>query len=584
MEATYNIKQMLNNTYEKYKNNIAYQIDNNEISYSKFIDDVNSLGTSLISLGLKNKKIGIIAENRYEYEVAYFSIMCGTGVVVPIDKSLPKEEIENIIKRADIDILFCSEKYICEYMGIKNIISMDLKQQSENILSQKELIEKGKDLIRNGNLNFINSQINNDDEAIIFFTSGTTDDSKAVVLSQKNICTNLNNVQKVYDINTFNCKDVVLSVLPLNHVLEGIFSLLLSISRGAKRIHCNDISNIAEYMQKYKVTFMANVPAVYDVIYDSINDEISKNINFLFCGGANLNTRTIEKYKEKNIMLLQGYGMTENSSAIALESKNNHKLGSCGKAIQEITIISPDENGIGELAINSDSVMKGYYKDTEKTNEVIDNGWLLTGDLAKIDEDGFVFICGRNKEIIVLQNGEKVSPKEIEDLINKIEIVKESIIFGKDNKIYAKIVSENDENTIWNEIQKINNKLPEYKQIKKIYVTNEPLERTSSGKIKRNVEITEESTILTKQNNIENRIKEIIAKQLDIDDIFKIKNEQNLISDLMADSLDKLAIISTIEKTFNIKIPKDNYAKLVIVEDLIKECEIIISKKEELWN
>lgn len=582
METTYNIKKMLNNTYEKYKNNIAYQIDNNEIYYSKFIDDVNSLGTSLIFLGLKNKKIGIIAENRYEYEVAYFSIICGTGVVVPIDKSLPKEEIENIIKRADIDTLFCSEKYISNYIGIKNIILMDLKEQSkdiismnlQNILYQKELIEKGKDLIKKGNLDFINSHINNEDEAIIFFTSGTTDNSKAVVLSQKNICTNLNNVQKVYDINTFNCKDVVLSVLPLNHVLEGIFSLLLSISRGAKRIHCNDISNILEYMQKYKVTFMANVPAVYDAIYDSINDEISKNINFLFCGGANLNTRTIEKYKGKNIMLLQGYGMTENSSAIALESKNNHKLGSCGKAIQEITIISPDENGIGELAINSDSVMMGYYKDTEKTNEVIDNGWLLTGDLAKIDEDGYVFICGRNKEIIVLQNGEKVSPKEIEDLINKIDIVKESMIFGKDNKIYAKIVSENDENTIWNEIKKINNKLPEYKQVKKIYVTNELLERTSSGKIKRNVEITEESTILTKQNNIENRIKEIIAKQLDIDDIFKIKNEQNLISDLMADSLDKLAIISTIEKTFNVKIPKDNYAKLVIVEDLIKECQI----------
>ena len=574
METIYNIKQLLNNTYNKYKNNVAYQMRNRQILYGDFINDIQALGTSLISLRLRNKKIGIIAENRYEWELSYLAIMCTSNIVVPIDKTLPKDEIETIIKRVGIDTLICSNTYMYNFEEIKYTISMDLEKSNDDILSLKELIEQGEKLINQGNLDFINLNINNEEVSIIYFTSGTTSNSKAVMLSQKNICTNINNVLQIYDNELFNCNDIVLCALPLNHVLEGIFSLFLSISRGAKRIYCNNVNDITTYMNDYNVTFMANVPAVYDVIYNNINENIAKNINFLFCGGADLKSEIVKKYKEKGITLLQGYGMTENSSAISIESKGYNKLGSCGKPIQEIKLIDIDENGIGELAVKSHSVMLGYYKDEEKTNQTIKDNWLLTGDLAKIDDEGYIFICGRNKDIIVLNNGKKVAPKEIEDIINRINIVKETMAFGKDNKIYAKIVTDSDYETIWKQIETINSALPEYKKIRKIFITNTLLKRTSSGKIKREEEISsllESSNINIENNNVEDTIKLIIAKQLDTDDINQIKNNYNLANDLMSDSLDKFVIIANIEKEFNFKIEKSSYFRLVTVQDLISE-------------
>ncbi len=574
METIYNIKQLLNNTYNKYKNNVAYQMRNRQILYGDFINDIQALGTSLISLRLRNKKIGIIAENRYEWELSYLAIMCTSNIVVPIDKTLPKDEIETIIKRVGIDTLICSNTYMYNFEEIKYTISMDLEKSNDDILSLKELIEQGEKLINQGNLDFINLNINNEEVSIIYFTSGTTSNSKAVMLSQKNICTNINNVLQIYDNELFNCNDIVLCALPLNHVLEGIFSLFLSISRGAKRIYCNNVNDITTYMNDYNVTFMANVPAVYDVIYNNINENIAKNINFLFCGGADLKSEIVKKYKEKGITLLQGYGMTENSSAISIESKGYNKLGSCGKPIQEIKLIDIDENGIGELAVKSHSVMLGYYKDEEKTNQTIKDNWLLTGDLAKIDDEGYIFICGRNKDIIVLNNGKKVAPKEIEDIINRINIVKETMAFGKDNNIYAKIVTDSDYETIWKQIETINSALPEYKKIRKIFITNTLLKRTSSGKIKREEEISsllESSNINIENNNVEDTIKLIIAKQLDTDDINQIKNNYNLANDLMSDSLDKFVIIANIEKEFNFKIEKSSYFRLVTVQDLISE-------------
>lgn len=567
-----NLKQMLENTYKNYGNNVAYKLENRDILYTQSIQEINALGTRLISLGLKNKKIGIIAENRYEWEVAYFSIICGTGVVVPIDKSLPKNEIERIIKRADIEALFCSDKYIDNYENLKYIISMDLDKSNDNILAQKELIREGKSLLEFGITDFVKAKIDSNQLATIIFTSGTTDTSKAVMLSHKNICSNLNNVSEIYDITE---KEVTLSILPLNHVLEGLFCMLLSIKNGATRVYCNSIEKIAEYMKKYKVTFMGGVPAIYRVIYDDIDTSISENINFLFSAGAYLSPEIIKKYESKNIKLLQGYGMTETSSAVALETKEKYKIGSCGKTIPkvEIQLQNINEDGIGELATKSNCIMIGYYKYEENT---INDDWFLTGDLAKIDEEGYIYICGRTKNIIVLDNGKKVFPEEIEEKINNSDIVKESIIFEKDNKICVKIVCNKDkEENILNLIEEINQTLPMYKQINKIYLTEEKFERNNLGKIKRKEEIEKTLSQINKEksnidgNNIEDTIRLIISEQLDVD-ISKITNEANLINDLMADSLDKVEMIIKIGKALDIKIPKEEYSNFNKVEDFIK--------------
>lgn len=325
------LKDLLNYSANKYDDKLLY-VDE-KITYKDFIKRVNALGTSLINMGLKNKKIAIISENRYEWETAFFAIACGTGTVIPIDKSLTKEEIENIINRAKIEAVFCSEKYEGLIHEIKNaskylehVISFD--NTDEN--SYEKLINNGYELIGNGDKNFTEACINQDDECLIIFTSGTTDTSKAVILTQKNICSNIINVSKQFDLSK---KDICLSVVPLNHVLEGLFCLLQSIYKGSKRVFCNELDEIIEYINKYKITFMGAVPGIYKYLKkeeDKLKLE-ANHINMFMCGGASLDKDVIEDYEKIGIKLIQGYGLTECSPIVSIENKHLRKLGSVRK-------------------------------------------------------------------------------------------------------------------------------------------------------------------------------------------------------------------------------------------------------------
>ena len=553
------LKDMLKKSGEKYGDRPAYVFRTEEegkfreITHKEFRDEINALGTKLINMGLKDKRIAVISENRYEWGVDYLAVAAGTGVIVPLDKALPDNEIESLIIRSEVEAIFYSKKYdevmnrIREQKNTKlqYFISMDLDKEENGVKSQKELTEEGRKLLEEGNREFLDSKIDNEKMGIMLFTSGTTAMSKAVMLSHKNICSNLQDITAVIKLTP---EDRFLSFLPLHHTFECTVGFLYPISTGGSIAFCDGIRHIAENIKEYKITAMISVPILYEAMYKKVMKAIEKKgkletvkkgvkiSNFLLkfgidirkklfkeihdtfggklrlfvSGGAALDPDTEKGFNELGITMYQGYGLTESSPVIAAEDDKYRRIGSIGKALPslDVKIDNPDEDGVGELLAKGPSMMLGYYNNEEATKETLKDGWLYTGDLARIDKDGFIFISGRKKFVIVLKNGKNIFPEELEALINKIEGVKESFVYGRpeddgDYKIAAKIVydKENakeilgttDENEIkekiWQEVKKVNKTMPAYKYIRDIIVTDKELIKTTTQKVKRAEEI-----------------------------------------------------------------------------------------------
>ena len=536
------LKDMLKKSGEKYGEKIAYKIRQEngykEITHNEVRKMVDGLGTKLIDMGLKDKRIAVIGENRYEWEIAYLSIVCGTGTVVPLDKSLPENELESLIERSKAEAIICSQKYveILKKTKLKYIISMDLEKDNDGIISQKRLISEGIQLVKSGNTSFTNAKIDNEKMSIMLFTSGTTSISKAVALSHKNICSNLMDISSILDVNS---SDVFLSFLPLHHVFECTVGFLFSLYVGAETVFCDGIRHIPENLAEYKVSVMASVPAIYErlfkiikkhlekqgkveqilkdeekykdssmekkkEVFKEIHDLLGGNIKLFISGAASLDPSIEEKFRRLGFNMVQGYGLTETSPVVAIGNKKYHKTGSIGKCVpsDEVKLLDVNKDGIGELAVKGPNVMLEYYENKEATEKVLKNGWFQTGDLARIDEEGYIFICGRKKSVIVLKNGKNIFPEEMETLINKEDGVEESFIFGKpiskdpnDIKIFVKIVynkesfegkTETAIKEYFNEkIKSINKTMPHYKAIRGIIISDKPLIKTTTNKIKR---------------------------------------------------------------------------------------------------
>ena len=536
------LKDMLKKSGEKYGEKIAYKIRQEngykEITHNEVRKMVDGLGTKLIDMGLKDKRIAVIGENRYEWEIAYLSIVCGTGTVVPLDKSLPENELESLIERSKAEAIICSQKYveILKKTKLKYIISMDLENDKDGIISQKRLISEGIQLVKSGDTSFTNAKIDNEKMSIMLFTSGTTSISKAVALSHKNICSNLMDISSILDVNS---SDVFLSFLPLHHVFECTVGFLFSLYVGAETVFCDGIRHIPENLAEYKVSVMASVPAIYErlfkiikkhlekqgkveqilkdeekykdssmekkkEVFKEIHDLLGGNIKLFISGAASLEPSIEEKFRRLGFNMVQGYGLTETSPVVAMGNKKYHKTGSIGKCVpsDEVKLLDVNKDGIGELAVKGPNVMLEYYENKEATEKVLKNGWFQTGDLARIDEEGYIFICGRKKSVIVLKNGKNIFPEEMETLINKEDGVEESFIFGKpiskdpnDIKIFVKIVynkesfegkTETEIKEYFNEkIKSINKTMPHYKAIRGIIISDKPLIKTTTNKIKR---------------------------------------------------------------------------------------------------
>jgi long-chain acyl-CoA synthetase len=553
------LKDMLNKTGILYADRPAYKIKVEEGKYQIYThkevrDMINNLGTALINLGLKGKRIAVIGENRYEWEIAYLSIVCGTGIVVPLDKSLPANELELLIERSDIEAIFYTKKYsdiiqnikYSEKNKLKHLISMDSDENFEGIYSQKELIREGRKLIEEGNNEFLNAKIDPKEMEIMLFTSGTTSKAKVVALSHENICTNLMDIGSVLDVTQ---EDVFLSILPIHHVFECTVGFLFSLYKGAETVFCDGLRHIVENLNEYHVTVMACVPGIYERIFMMIRkklekqgklEEILKNeekyknssmqkkkevfkeihnmlggkVKLLISGAAALDKTIEEKYRLLGLNLVQGYGLTETSPVVAVGTNKNYKLGSIGKTVPsvEAKLVDVNDDGIGELVVRGSSVMLGYYENEKVNKKSLQDGWFYTGDLAKIDEEGYIFICGRKKSVIVLKNGKNIFPEEMENLVNKIEGIRESFIFGKiqsndenNIKINVKIVFDRDVmkdvykveadediyKVLSKKIKEVNQTMPSYKAIRGMILTEEPLIKTTTNKIKRQENLDE---------------------------------------------------------------------------------------------
>ena len=549
-EATefYNIREIIKNSVKKYPTNIAFiikeknddKVNYKKITYKEFDEQINSLGTAFMDMGLKDKRIAIIGKNRYEWMITYFAAVNGTGVVVPLDKGLPEQEIEDSLVRSKADAIVFEESYIKIIKGIKErgktqvkeFICMDEQSEYPSI---SKLIEKGKTILGSGDRSFIDRPIDNDKMSILLFTSGTTSAAKAVMLSHRNIAFDIYAMTKCEDIRP---TDTNMAFLPFHHTF-GCTGILMFLSKGATNVFCDGLRYIQKNLVEYHVSAFVCVPLLIESIYKKIWQTIekigqTKKVNFgiklskfllkfkidirkklfkqiydqlggeirsVISGASGLDPKVAEGFKDFGLIVVQGYGLTETSPCLAAESVAACKSGSIGLPIPgvEIKIDNPNDEGIGELVAKGPNVMLGYYENDEETARVLKDGWFHTGDLAYRDKEGFIFISGRQKNVIVLKNGKNVYPEEIETLVGNLSYVKECMVYGKpkddDLVVSIKVVYDKEqfkeknqteiEKIIWEDIKKINQTMPNYKHIKNLLVTDEEMIKTTTAKVKR---------------------------------------------------------------------------------------------------
>ncbi len=558
---------MLRTSAEKYADKVAFvtKIKNKETkevnyintTYAKLFETMGHLGTALIECGYKDKRIAVIGENSYSWCLAYFAVSCGVGITVPLDKALQKEEIVSCLNRSKAEAIFYDKKsakmieeiFAEKSTGLSMIVAMDF--QSETGVLLMDLLDKGRALVEGGDFRYLEAEIDPDAMNYLLFTSGTTEQSKAVMLSHRNFmsCNYGMNCEEL-----FFPDDVNMMILPLHHCY-GMSGLLTFLSQGMKNCFCEGLKYVSANMKEYGVSVIMSVPLLLENMYKKIMkgvekqgksgkvqtalkicdltekvginvrrklfkdiiDQMGGRMRFIINGAAALDPVVAKGLNDFGILTVQGYGLTETSPTISSETYRYLKPGSCGKLMPNVEgkIVDVNEEGIGELVVRGDNVMLGYYDNQEATDEMIVDGWLHTGDLAYFDEEGYLFICGRKKNVIVMKNGKNVYPEEIENLINVLPYVEESMVFTRnkasDVVLWVKIVYDksylDEKGMSLDDLQaqldldmaEINATMPAYKMVKKYFLSDKPTIKTTTQKTKRNEEL----------KHIEEEIKEL---------------------------------------------------------------------------
>jgi len=542
---------------EKIEKNPKYKY----ISYNKLKEDVDNFGQGLISLGLKGKRIAIIGKNSYEWGLTYLTVLSSVGISVPLDKGLKQDEIEALVLRSNADCIVFDEKYSDTINDIKSKNESNLKEyicmtkNDKGYKTIEDVISIGKKELESGKEDVYEYTINPKDMAIILFTSGTTAMSKGVMLSQDNILSNIYQMECMIE---FFDSDVSLAFLPFHHTF-GSTALLLFLNNGVCTTFCDGLKYIQKNLVEYKVSVFVCVPLIIESMYKKIMQEVKKqgkekliktagkianslnkihidirrklfkaildqlggHVRFVVSGAAALDPNVAKGFSTFGVTVIQGYGLTETSPVLASENIRHIAPGTVGVPMHgvEIEIDEPDEKGIGEIKAKGDNVMLGYFENEKATNEVLKDGWFYTGDLGYINKDGYLVINGRKKTVIVLKNGKNIFPEELETLVNNLPYVAESMVFGypKDDDLvvsveiqYNKDYVEKEMNNIsfdklhdivWNDIKKINTTLPTYKYIKKLFLTDEEMIKTTTAKVKRFKEIEKILKKEKEQNN-----------------------------------------------------------------------------------
>lgn len=567
------VKEIFKRSIEKYKDNIYilerpnhdHKAKFEEFTYERFGNDAINLGTGLMKyLNLSNERIIIIGENTYYWYVSYFSILCGVGIAVPVDKELPNNEIENVIKRSHAAAVIYSKKKKDAIDKIKDNLPMVkyfIEMNSNDGVQGRDVgiehvIAEGKKLTDAGNTEYMDVEIDPEEFKFLIFTSGTTSQAKGVMLCHRNLAENVNAVSKYVKIYE---RDIFFSVLPLHHTYESSIGALLPFANGSSVAICGGLRYIVPDMQEAKPTAMLAVPLLVESLYKKINQSIEKsgkaglvnsmlhltnalksvgidikrkvfkeiydnlggNMRIIVSAAAPIDKKIGKWVQDIGIEFLQGYGLTETAPIAALTPECDPRVGSVGLPVNcaQIKIHNPNENGEGEIWIKSQTLMLGYYEDEEATKEVVHDGWFNSGDIGYQDKDGYVYVTGRSKNVIVTQNGKNIYPEEIELMLGEIPEISECMVYGKKESedahdkeliITAKIIPNytkieelhgknlsDDEiyKIIWDKVKENNKKLTSYKAVKKIEIKKDEFEKTTTMKIKRFAEINKDKAI-----------------------------------------------------------------------------------------
>lgn len=539
------IQALLKRSVRLYGDKVAFHIASNNgiqpITFRKFADDVEALGTALLSNGwLAGRRIGIIGKNSYEWGVTYFAVMNGGGTVVPLDKELTTKELGDSIERVKLDTLFYSE-------DVKEKIE-DVKEQAKSTvfiptwnknrsLAFTDLLADGQSLLARGDRRYSKVSIKPDVCAALLFTSGTTSQSKIVMLSQRNIMLDVQRGAKPFNLTP---DDKFLSMLPLHHMFECNAGFLVPLFSGCSIYFSQGIRYIAEEFKEQEPTVIICVPRVIDALsakiwkgvraekkehtvriaiaatnrlgrlgyvlkrrlFARIHNELGGHIRFFLSGAAPLNQHVAEGMTGLGFALFQGYGLTECAPAVAITHFGNNDIDSVGLPLEgtKIKILNPDENGVGEVLVKGPQVMLGYYKNSSATKRAMLNGYFRTGDLGCIKDNGCLKIIGRQKNTIVLSNGKKIYPEEIESLLLTSPAIKDVIVHSIDSKRGHKVCASielpdsitaseriNFENEARQHVRAINGTLASYEQIQTIIIRDIDFVRTSTLKVKRHL-------------------------------------------------------------------------------------------------
>ncbi|MBR0596313.1 AMP-dependent synthetase/ligase [Sinanaerobacter chloroacetimidivorans] len=565
------LKDLLDSSVKLYANRPAFLVKKEKggeyypIQYLQVKNDVDALGTKLIDMGLKDAKIAVIGENCYEWIISYFAVVNGTGVVVPLDKELSKEEIYNLLRTADCRAVFFTkgyEEYFADFdidykirmktYGDRTDLSQPLAESSsggedgKGILDWESMVAAGEKLLHTGNHSFVDAEIDPYEMKVILFTSGTTDAAKGVMLCHHNITTNIMDTCKIAYITP---EDRSLSILPIHHTFESTMGMLLILYRGASAAFYEGLKYVNKNLAEAQATVLIGVPLIFESIYDkiwkqaektgkanqlrkaiklnktlkamgidtskklfkSVHEKFGGKLRLVISGAAAIDPKVLRGFEDLGFKMLQGYGLTECSPLVSGSPdfcNNYKKAGSVGPAVSsgEIKIVDKDEDGIGEIIFKGPNVMLGYYNMPDKTAEVLKDGWFYTGDLGFLDEEGWLYITGRKKNVIVTKTGKNIYPEEVEYYINRNKYIQESLVHGTfdedndDTQVSAQVRPNYDviyeefgesfgdeevQSLIKRVISEINEKLPIYKRVRNIAVRKDEFIKTTTKKIQR---------------------------------------------------------------------------------------------------
>ena len=525
------IKEMLDLAVKEAGNKNAFEYKNGDkivkITYKQYVDDINSLGTALASLNMHNKHVAIIGENSYKWLTVYLCMLQSTGVFVPVDRELTCLDVINVLKHSDSEVLFFSKKY-AQYIpeikkaipNIKYYIGLDVKKDEDNILSYDLLKESGKKLLDKKSTIYTDLKDDENNLKLLVYTSGTTGNPKGVMLTEHNLISVV-----YYGLQVADIGEKCLSVLPYHHTYEAVAGILVGLHKHSTICINDSLKNVLKNLQLYKPDYIYLVPAFTEVFYKSIWNNAQKtgkdkalkkmiplsnalrktgidlrkkffksiheafggNLNQIVCGGAPIRPEIGKFFNDIGITLLNGYGITECSPLVSVNRANFNDSNTVGVILPccEVKIENKTADGDGEIYVKGDIVMKGYYKEPEKTAKVLKDGWFNTEDYGRINEKGQLIINGRKKNLIVLDNGKNIYPEEIENYIMGIPYVKEVLVKASKNTAGQEMHIENIKETLKKDVQDSVRELPVYKHISDVKIRKNEFEKTTTSKIKR---------------------------------------------------------------------------------------------------